>query len=47
MELLLLHLLAIPSVFLLGRLSGSVKISAFRTKVTSSRHKDRLSSRSS
>ncbi|MBA4601293.1 hypothetical protein [Thermoactinomyces mirandus] len=46
METFLFHLLVVPGIFLLGRLSGSVKISGFRAKAVSSRQKDRLSSRS-
>ncbi|MBA4495611.1 hypothetical protein ACFO25_02795 [Paenactinomyces guangxiensis] len=39
------HLLVIPGIFLLGRLSGSIKIAGFRAKPVSSRKKTRFFSR--
>jgi hypothetical protein len=45
MENLWFHLLVIPGIFLLGRLSGSVKIARFKVKVVSTREKERFFSR--
>ncbi|SEN27713.1 hypothetical protein [Lihuaxuella thermophila] len=45
MEKLWFHLLVIPGIFLLGRLSGSVKIARFKVKAVSLREKARIFSR--
>ncbi|TCS93406.1 hypothetical protein [Hazenella coriacea] len=41
MENLWFYLVVLPGVFLLGRLSSSVKITGFRAKVISSKAKER------
>ncbi|WP_281244570.1 hypothetical protein [Thermoflavimicrobium dichotomicum] len=38
MSSLIFHLVVIPGIFLLGRLSGSVKIAGFRAKPVKPRH---------